>query len=128
MDRTVKEVDAISFLVALIVSLGMYLGLFFKKNWVFKRTHCGHMQLEFIDYILVSYVLNILNTEMRKEKNVHNPSPQGMNRVGNGRLVNKLIGIRCDKCYYRYIQYSEVETRLFHVELLGSDSERDGNH
>ena len=40
-DRTVKEVDAISLLVELIVSPGMYLGLFFKKNWVFRRTHCG---------------------------------------------------------------------------------------
>ena len=83
------------------------------------------MQLEFIDYVLVSfYVLNILNTEMRKERNVHSPCPQEMNRVGNGRLVNKLISIQCDKCYYRYIQYSEeVETSLFHVELLGPDSE-----
>lgn len=54
------------------------------------------MQLEFIDYVLVSfYVLNILNTEMRKERNVHSPCPQEMNRVGNGRLVNKLISIQC---------------------------------
>lgn len=61
---------------------------------------------------------------MRKEKNVHNPCPQEMSRVGNGRLVNKLMSVQCDKCYYRYIQYSEeVETSLFHVELLGPDSE-----
>lgn len=31
-----KKVDAISLIVELIVSLGMYLGLFFKKNWVFR--------------------------------------------------------------------------------------------
>lgn len=66
-DRTVKEGDAVSLVMELIVYLGMYLGLFFKKNWVFRRTDCGHVQLEFNGYVLVSfYVLGILNTEMRK--------------------------------------------------------------
>ena len=45
--------------------------------------------------------------------------------MGNGRLVNKLISIQYDKCYYRYTWDSEeVETRFLHMELIGFHSVR----
>ena len=79
-DRTVNEGGATSILMELIVQLGMYLGLFFKKNWVFRRIHWGHVQLKFNDYLLVFFYvlgteLRAGNAKMKKEKTVHNPYP-----------------------------------------------------
>lgn len=45
-DRTMNEAGAVSTLMELVVYMGMYLGLFIKKNWVFRRTHSGHVQLK----------------------------------------------------------------------------------
>ena len=51
-ERT-KEAEAASTLMEVIIYLGMYLGLFFKKNWVFSKTHCGHVQLELNHYLCI---------------------------------------------------------------------------
>lgn len=72
-DRTVKEADAIFALMELTVYLGVYLGIFLKKIWVFRKTHCGHIKLKFSNYLLVSfYILGIVlgawNTEVKKKK------------------------------------------------------------